>query len=125
MYSNILKDIGIEKENTPWGWLPDDQRQKKWKQEREDHGFDEREMWNLDITLLEFIYPRLKYFKDYGINFVDEPFEYQNETMTLKEAIDKILYGIELYLKNDYIEVPKESDYALHLLAYILPMLWN
>lgn len=125
MYSKYLKDIGIKKKDTPWGWLLKDKRQEYWKQERKTLGFDEREMWNLDMTLCQIIYPRLKHFRDHCIVFVDKPFDYKNETMSLEQALDKILDGFEKYMKKGYTNTPKESDYAFELLAFILPMLWN
>jgi hypothetical protein len=126
MYSNILKEIGIEKENTPWGWLPNDQRQKTWEKEREEFGFDDREMWNLDTTICELLYPRLKYFKENGIVFVDEPFKYENESMTVEQALDKILKSLEMYIKDEKDNYDsKQIQSAFKLLGFILPMLWN
>jgi len=47
------------------GNLPkDDKRLKKFKKQRMLRGFDDSELWNLDITIAKFILPRLKAAKD-------------------------------------------------------------
>ena len=42
----------------------DDERQEHWKKEREELGFDETEVWSLDISVIKFILPRLEYMRD-------------------------------------------------------------
>jgi hypothetical protein len=37
-----------------------DYRQKRWAKQRDKDGFDDTEIWSLDVTLLLFLYPRLK-----------------------------------------------------------------
>ena len=34
----------------------------KWKQQRLERGFDDTELWNLDVTIIKFVLPRLKAF---------------------------------------------------------------
>jgi hypothetical protein len=36
----------------------------KWWWQRRTRGFDDRELWNLDVTIAKFILPRLKRYKD-------------------------------------------------------------
>ena len=40
--------------------MPGDERQDEWKEQRETRGFDETELWNLDVTISRFIVPRLE-----------------------------------------------------------------
>lgn len=37
----------------------------KWFWQRRTRGFDDRDLWNLDNTIIQFIYPRLKVFRDW------------------------------------------------------------
>lgn len=43
---------------------PDDPRQKAFKKQRLERGFDNTELWSLDVTIAKFILPRLKEFKN-------------------------------------------------------------
>lgn len=45
--------------------LKDDDRQITWALQREEMGFDETEIWSLDITIIKFILPRLEYLRDW------------------------------------------------------------
>jgi hypothetical protein len=49
-----------------------DKRQKLWKKQRDERGFDDTELWNLDVTMAKFILPRLAAFHKqspvYGYN---------------------------------------------------------
>lgn len=40
-----------------------DEREPIWEQQRKERGFDDRELWNLDHTIANFVLPRLKEFK--------------------------------------------------------------
>lgn len=42
----------------------DDPRQLAWSQQREERGFDDTELWNLDKTIAKFIHPRLVAFAE-------------------------------------------------------------
>lgn len=43
--------------------LKNDKRQERWAKERLEQGFDETELWNLDVALAHIILPRLKAYK--------------------------------------------------------------
>ena len=40
-----------------------DKRQGRWKKERKKYGFDERQTWNLNTTMIELLYERVMMFK--------------------------------------------------------------
>jgi hypothetical protein len=42
---------------------PADPRQEVWAKQREERGFDNTELWNLDATIARFLAPRLRAFK--------------------------------------------------------------
>ena len=93
-----------------------------WAEERKDYGFDQRETWNFNQTLFEFLYTRLKMFD--RVNILDmemtvvtcrtygkEENEYH---MTLQSYLNRLLTDLETMLKNtdDYpFENEAESIY--------------
>lgn len=94
-----LNDIGIKKEDTPWGWNKTDKRQKQWKEEREIYGLDERETWSLDVTFYFWLYERLMKYKE--CSFIDGYRKYiiDGKELTQQECIDKMLIGCKSYFK--------------------------
>lgn len=50
--------------NYPSKQSKDDKRQDRWKKQRETYGFDDRDTWNLDITMVELLYERLRMFEE-------------------------------------------------------------
>ena len=83
---------------------PDDKRQKKWKNERLTQGFDETETWDLNITIANFILPRLEYFRDIKVAYPGR--------ITQKEWIkilDKMIIALKL-LNKDSTMSEKEYD---------------
>jgi hypothetical protein len=64
MISKYLSDIGIKEKDLPWYWNPGDHREGQWLETIEEHGFDERDTWNLNYTLALLIYPRLKMYDE-------------------------------------------------------------
>lgn len=75
----------------------DDNRQMKFYHQRIERGFDETELWNLDATILKFILPRLKEFKETTCG-------YPNGFSNLKEwteCIQKMIDSIESIIKDE------------------------
>ena len=91
----------------------DDDRQEGWKQQRAERGFDNTELWNLDVTIAKFLVPRLKAAKD----------SYALE----EEIMDKIIFAFE-YASSDQIfqgKMPDEVAEGLQLFAGNYFRLWN
>jgi hypothetical protein len=85
-----IRDLGLtKKQRHPWNDynFKGDKRLKEWHKQHSKYGFDEREMWNLDITFALYIYPRLKFFRD---NIVGKVFVDEND---LAGKIDKMLWS--------------------------------
>ena len=77
----------------------DDKRLDEYKSQRLERGFDNTELWNLDLTLARFLIPRLKVFKEMTISYPAEC-----ESMDdWYEIIDKIIYSMEMIVKNDIL----------------------
>ena len=122
----------------------------RW-QERQENcgGHDERELFNFDITFIEYLYTMLKMYVEYAGKDIDlnyHTFEYQNKKYTQLEAINYICDVLEEalvvrtreenILENVSIRTPiperpelPEIDYnkvgdAIALFGKILPAMW-
>ena len=73
-----------------------DERAKKYKEQRMTRGFDDSETWNLDITISKFLVPRLKAFNECNNGFPSR--------LTKKKwnkILEEMIEGFELYIKKD------------------------
>lgn len=89
-----------------YGMLDDD-RQDKWRKEREECGFDSRETWSMPCSFLCWLYERLRMYSE--VNIVDmtyHKFKIGDEELTQQECLDKMLEIIRGLL----IE-PKDGGY--------------
>ncbi len=93
---------GFENINFSLDLSEDDERKELFKKQRLERGFDETELWNLDTTILKFILPRLKAFKETNYGY---PGDFNNiEEWT--ECLEKMIKSIEQILTDSY-----NSDY--------------
>lgn len=80
-------------------------------------------MWNFDITILQFIYPRLRYFRDHCISQCGNiMININGKNISQAQAINMTLEEMEEYLKSDTMDSPKSG---LEILAQLLPTLWT
>lgn len=108
--------------------LLNDQRQSRWAQERQEQGFDSTELWDLQITLAQFILPRLKAFKD---NTGGHPLDITQEEWV--SSIDRMIWSFEQIVNDDNFKETLEERLAyneriqkgLHLFAENFRSLWN
>ena len=122
----------------------------RWQEQQENcGGHDERELFNFDITFIEYLYTMLKMYVEYAGKDIDlnyHTFEYQNKKYTQLEAINYICDVLEEalvvrtreenILENVSIKTPisewpelPEIDYdkvgdAIALFGKILPAMW-
>jgi hypothetical protein len=103
---------------------------KRWWQ-RQTRGFDYRELWGLDYTILKFILPRLKAFKDTpphgypgdlqwpnGYDWDKEQAQTKEESEIASDKaykewmtiLNKMIRAIELWLKHDGMFMKEESE---------------
>lgn len=128
MARKYLDDIGVT--NRPDLWNEEDKRQEKWTEERNTYGFDERETWALDFTFYCWLYERLKMYLD--VNIIDltfHKFEYEDETLTQEECINRMIKGCEVYFEEDgrwpiSEENQKAMDDVAKIWAIVLPAMW-
>ena len=117
-----------------------DDRVEKWRKEREEYGFDSRETWSLDSTLIEWIYSRFRRYKE----VCDVNLEWrgpedckcfhfkendEEKILTQGEAIDLILKRCEKYIKDEFVDQEDEyselfNDNFWMLFGKLLPAMW-
>lgn len=79
------------------------ERKELYKKQRIERGFDDTELWNLDSTILKFVLPRLKAFKECTCGYpgnVKSEEEWQNILQKMIDSIEKII-----------IDEAKDEDY--------------
>ena len=108
-----------------------DPRLEFWAEQRKDRGFDDRELWNLDHTIAQFILPRLKAFKlyadGYPVGLTEKKWNY-----ILKEMIwsfELFAAGEEFppckYTEEQKILWRKRKQRGINLFAKYLTHLWD
>lgn len=107
----------------------DSKKQKIWKKQREKRGFDDTELWNLDLTLFQFIIPRLEVFKDITMSFPSyETSESYNEKLTFIINSFKAKYeSFESTSINseDEIQIHQNAKKAAIMLGELWFDLWS
>ncbi len=77
-----------------------DPRRNLYRQQRKERGFDNSELWSLDMTIIEFTLPRLKAFRDYTKSFpIDDDIKSFQDWQLI---IDKMIYGMEKYIDDTW-----------------------
>ena len=77
-----------------------DPRRNLYRQQRKERGFDNSELWSLDMTIIEFTLPRLKAFRDYTKSFpIDDDIK---SFQDWQATIDKMIYGMEKYIDDSW-----------------------
>lgn len=134
--NKYLEDIGLKPEECGTNFCTKkDDRNKKWKKQREKYGFDSRETWNLNDMFYEWLYSRLSMYVEVASKIVDlsyHTFEYiptgesEPKTVTQVEAIEIIRDEAKRMILAD----AWDSDYKpfdeniMILFCKILPALW-
>lgn len=129
-----FEELGIKTENYGTNFISDDDpRQERWAKEREEYGFDSRECWNLDQTFIEWIYTRVKKYKQYAcVNLDYHKIDYKCGEITQGQAIDKIMELAEEILVGNGVMNPSRSDEVrcensreiCDLWKEVLPCMW-
>lgn len=96
-----------------------DKRQKKWKKQRKVRGFDDTELYDLDVTMANFILPRLRRFKKVSITYPCEtPEEWD-------AVLDKMITAFSLICDYNYsIDRDAEIEEGLKLFGEYFRALW-
>lgn len=127
MTRKFLDDIGVT--DTPDTWNRDDNRQKKWEEERGIYGFDERETWAMELSFHLWLYERLKRYVEIArIDLDYHRFEYQGTIYTQRQMIDMMIKRLEFSFKPEYNDCDeKQYQYVSEIeqiWAIVLPSMW-
>ena len=95
-------------------WVEDDdERHPQWDSQRAIYGFDSRQTWSLNTTMLELLYERLMMFVEKADQVVDltfHNFEHRGETFTQLELIEKMIGLIKYALDDDGDSMDEGAD---------------
>jgi hypothetical protein len=105
--------------------LPSDERLDKYDAQYSQYGFDDTCTWNLDLSIVKFILPRLKRFREVSNGYPAR----LNSMAEYHEVLDKIIKSFTIMDKqNQYLVAEEESDKevkeGLHLFVEYLSDLW-
>lgn len=94
----------------------------RWWWQRRTRGWDDRELWNLDQTIAEFVLPRLRVFKTYRHGC---PSELAEETWD--SHLESMISAFELFTQPKYLNkpIPVEVQDGLDLFAKYYTRLWD
>lgn len=114
----------------PFGLRWRDKRWPKYLWQKITRGYADCELWNLDVTIAEFILPRLKTFVDSGHGCPGWFFEERKETMNSDEIfkawndkLKEMVSSLEDFLEDSF-DLTKKGING-ELFAEIWPHLWN
>lgn len=129
MGRKYLEDIGFNNTPDTFNIGANDEREEKWKKEREVFGFYERETWNLDSTFYIWLYERLKMYLDVTIVDLDyHKFDYNGKEYTQRQMIDMMLERLETALTDKYYDLDDEKYQYVHeiekIWSLVLPAMW-
>ena len=106
MSHKYLENI-LPKGKSPYDFYYDDEfRNQKWKKEREQFSFDEREMWLLDFTFFCWLYERLKKYKEVNhTDLIHKIIKINDKEKSLEEWVNLMISNSkDLILANIYSE---------------------
>ena len=103
----------------------DDDRQEKFAQEKQEFGFASWETWNLDHTMIQLLYERVKLFKEVSISRLTyHSIEFEGEEYTTEEAIDLLLSLCEQYFADPTWDNGEVMRRIWRLWAELSPSMW-
>lgn len=94
--------------------------------EEDYHEFDERDTFNLDDSLLMWLYERLRFFQDEASKIVvmDDPehrtYEIDGEKLTQMKCIDRMVEDCKVALLSDDFDEREQMDAAMRDLFKVL-----
>lgn len=95
-----------------------DPRREKYREQRKVRGFDNSELWSLDIVIIRFALPRLKEFRNYTQSFPPDFNSYEE----WQQAIDKMVDAMEKYIVDTW---DPEAVEGIELFLKYFRHLWS
>ena len=118
----------LKKGKSPYDFQYDDEvRNQKWKKEREECGFDERETWNLDFTFFCWLYERLMKYKE--VNCVDltcKKIKVYSKEKTLEDWLDIMIGNSKKLIQTDIDDDKKIklAEFTIEIFKQTIFYLW-
>ena len=139
--NKYLEDIGLRQDKYGTNFISNklDKRHRRWKKQRKEYGFDDRETWCLDNMFAQWLYSHLMMYKEKASEVVDleyRVFHWKGKNITQLDAIDIIINASKDYLlvESKYIDntisyQEREKIYdnfsdVMTLWGVILPCMW-
>lgn len=96
----------------------DSERIKKWDEEYETYGIDERNTWDMNLSMIEYLYEHMMMLRSKADHIIDwdahEKITFEDEEMTLSEAMDKVIEMCkEIFFDQDMSTTKLWQLYAL------------
>lgn len=110
--------------------LLNDKRSETWFKERRKYGLDSRETWNLDSTFYIWLYEHLMMYKEKAENIIDLNyyfFEYNGETLTQSQCIDRMIEGCKLFIQHpdtEDKEILKKINSVCEIWSIVIRYMW-
>ena len=136
MTRKFLDDIGVTEDSIARKWLcdgdyPDDKRIDRWKREREEYGFDERETWDLLLSFHLWLYERLMMYLEVAqrvINLDFHKFDYNGKEYTQRELIELMLERLRFHFSPEFDDCNREHVELIRSIyeiwSIVLPVMW-
>lgn len=110
--NKYLDDLGIKRKDYNYYNIRNLKRKLKLLNQRRKYGFDETEVWNLDLTYIEWLYSHLMMYKEINHCDLKAPVnkisyhtqECKLKDITMEEALDFMITELATYLKSVYLE---------------------
>ena len=87
-----------------------DKRSLQWWEERQNLGFDERTLWSLSSEIINFIYPRIKYYSEVAPFYI-----YEKSQEECKQIMNDMVYYFEQCYKHMNDMTPYEDEERMEL----------
>lgn len=89
--------------------------------QRKQLGFDDSDLWSLDVTVADFVLPRLKRFR-----FITVSYPHSFDSLEEWQAtLDKMIYSFEQYSSGIENADPERFDEGLKLFGLYFSSLWD
>lgn len=125
-----LTDAGLQPDEIMQNMFgDDDERNEYWKSQRDTYGFDEREIWNLDTTFIQWIYEHLMMYMEQAsecISLSYHKFWIDGDEKTQGDCIEEMIaIAKELLTMDDLDDRYYDSCQRLcRIWSIVLPVMW-
>lgn len=128
MARKILDELGAQGAQGTWNMVEDtDERHPAWAVERDIYGFDSRDTWSLDSTMMELLYERLVMFKKRSYDMVDlssSLVKIDGEVRSVDNVLDELIELSRTVIVNQNSSDPM-NEAEVHAVAKRVWSIWT